>query len=749
MHFRWSTLIVPRVLAGIALVAAIVRLPIENASGQQVPSPKKPKHAVAQAAGPNSVSQDFGNIAVLVDNGLMVTSSNPLDLDGVGVQFTPVGNHAFSVASGPAALDGAFGPALTFGYPQATLFPGDDDTQQVPFPAGFPFFGTVYTSVWVNTDGNVTFGAPEFASDDRDKSKHVLGPPRISALLFDVNPFNAFNPPGVGTIHAVAKTNPDRLVVTWNEVGDFEGPGTSTFQITLYASGGFVFAIDHIDPAVKSGVSGLAEGGGLGPINNVDLSGSTPVAGAGAIMEGFSLYTQLNHVQTAREFYKTHPDKFDFLTIFTEFPADGCCYSNWVSNKTHGISSPLNRFTGEPIFATSVFDRSQMFGSSGELEQVVFMANAPELAYPSDLVNPPVVPYSTSLNIIQIGASQGFPVTFDGQTMTQVRAGATLLPDDGEFSRLFLQPHGQFYVWTNSLMASFAHEVEHRWGFFLRFVHPITGGNGLDAYDLIGRDLHHWSYFVNTTVPASQFGGVPRSAALEGNALLDLGPIAEYNGTPTNLLPGERVFLTAPDSLMDGFNEVDQYIMGVRKANEVGAFWYVDDPKSIYTGQSLDVFNPANPLDASETMRVWLSQGGIAFKGKRVDLTLEDVKDYEKGREGSENPHGKRFWGPKNNLTVRYFSSTGQVDPAGDATVVLSANERELGDEADMIDAQGKPVDVKTMAFILVVKQGDPSSYGPAMSRLDAFRQVWEAYGNGPASAGRGKFDTRLNPPIY
>jgi hypothetical protein len=89
------------------------------------------------------------------------------------------------------------------------------------------------------------------------------------------------------------------------------------------------------------------------------------------------------------------------------------------------------------------------------------------------------------------------------------------------------------------------------------------------------------------------------------------------------------------------------------------------------------------------------------------------------------------------------------VDAAGDASVVLSAADRELGDEADMIDAQGKPVDVKTMAFILVVKNGEPSSHLPAITRLDAFRLTWEAHGDGPATAGRGKFDTRLDPPIY
>src|SRR5262245_45056752 len=153
----------------------------------QPPHSHKRTIPVVRPHGPDRESQDFGDVAVLVDNGLMVTPRNPVDLDGLAVRFAPAGAHLYTVSSEPGVLDPDFGSALTFGYPTATLFPGDDDTQEVSFPAGFPFFGVTYTSVWVNTDGNVTFGASEFASDDRDKSKHVLGPPRISAYLLDVN----------------------------------------------------------------------------------------------------------------------------------------------------------------------------------------------------------------------------------------------------------------------------------------------------------------------------------------------------------------------------------------------------------------------------------------------------------------------------------------------------------------------------------------------------------------------------------
>src|SRR5262249_38180910 len=148
-----------------------------------------------------------------------------------------------------------------FGYPGATRFPGDDDTQEVAFPAGFPFFGTTYASVWVNTDGNVTFGVPEFSSSDRDKARAALGPPRVSAFLHDWNAHNAFNPAGSGTIHAVVKAAPPRVVVTWEDVADFEGGVASTFQLVLYATGVAEVTFAHLDPASTGGVIGIAEGG--------------------------------------------------------------------------------------------------------------------------------------------------------------------------------------------------------------------------------------------------------------------------------------------------------------------------------------------------------------------------------------------------------------------------------------------------------------------------------------------------------
>src|SRR5258708_24951504 len=73
-------------LAGGPLLVGIETL--NPASAQDLHSRKREVPAML-AAGPNAVSQDFGDVAVLVDNGLMVTAQNPFDLTGTTVRFAP------------------------------------------------------------------------------------------------------------------------------------------------------------------------------------------------------------------------------------------------------------------------------------------------------------------------------------------------------------------------------------------------------------------------------------------------------------------------------------------------------------------------------------------------------------------------------------------------------------------------------------------------------------------------------------
>ncbi|HSB61002.1 MAG TPA: hypothetical protein VLI67_04745, partial [Vicinamibacteria bacterium] len=267
-------------------------------------------------------------------------------------------------------------------------------------------------------------------------------------------------------------------------------------------------------------------------------------------------------------------------------------------------------------------------------------------------------------------------------------------------------------------------EAGHRWLAFPAINHPTTGV-GADNADLLGRSLAHWSWFFNVRVPDVQFGGDPRASSAEGNVIEDLGP------SPLCVNPGERLFLTARNELIDGYTELDQYFVGLRSPGEVGPFWYIDRPTFPGTGAPF----PAAQASAS-------AQDDRLICGQRVDLTLRNITDV-------------------GDVVMPFLDSNGTRDP-------LIGDEQDAGpgitaaDDAECATGR-RCVDVKTMAFILLVKDGPPDAakHSATIRQVDNFRRTWEVYGNGPAVGGRGargvagapgyikKFDTSLQPSIH
>jgi hypothetical protein len=267
--------------------------------------------------------------------------------------------------------------------------------------------------------------------------------------------------------------------------------------------------------------------------------------------------------------------------------------------------------------------------------------------------------------------------------------------------------NGSYTLGLNSAMSIMGQEAGHRWLAFPLFVHPTKGFNFVDNFDLLGRSDAHWSFFHNVTVPASQFGGDPRASSAEGNAILDLGAAASAGfPVPCDDGAGESTFLTAPNELIDGFTELDQYFMGLRAAGAVSPFWYADDPRSAISGNSLQF---AFDLDA---------QDDVIFCGKPVNLAVTDITDTQAALEAI-------FGAPPGT-----FATFGPRMPA-------------IGDEVDSCG-----VDVKTMAFVVLVP-GDPSQHKAGIKQVDTFRATWQTYANGAATGGLGKFDTSLNPVCH
>lgn len=111
------------------------------------------------------------------------------------------------------------------------------------------------------------------------------------------------------------------------------------------------------------------------------------------------------------------------------------------------------------------------------------------------------------------------------------------------------------FLGSNHGLSVMAHELGHRWLSFIRF----PG----DELKLLGRQDAHWSFFVNSESTMS-YPGVERSSVMEGNLW-----------KPT----ADGRYVTA--GLVDGYSKLDQYLMGLLPASEVGSISVLDSPSNI------------------------------------------------------------------------------------------------------------------------------------------------------------------------
>ncbi len=115
---------------------------------------------VAPAQTPAGV-QDNGNLVVMEDSDGVVVRGKDFDLAAKTLTFQPVSasaaSYRFQVSGNTYDSAAAASGALLSGL-------GDDDSQTAALPFAFPFFGSTYRQIFVNSDGNLTFTAAESAS---------------------------------------------------------------------------------------------------------------------------------------------------------------------------------------------------------------------------------------------------------------------------------------------------------------------------------------------------------------------------------------------------------------------------------------------------------------------------------------------------------------------------------------------------------------------------------------------------------
>ncbi len=287
---------------------------------------------------------DVGDIAVVQDEGDLVESPNQYDLRNLGLRYTRNAAGGYDVRR----IDGNFRTTLG-----TRLTLTDDDSRQVNVPFNFSFYGRSQTAAFVNSDGNVTFDEDDHASTDRNVARLLTGPPRVSLFFADLDPTT-----GSGRVFANAAS--DQYTVTWCNVRGFDSARVVTSQMTLLPDGAIEMKFE--DVGLAEAVVGLSPGR-TGAFTTVNLSDTGPTnGGSGAVGERFADKAQLDTVEVARKFYRTHPDNYDQLVIWTDTTVidNAFAFESTVANEIRGIG-------------VEQFDASRDFGSSGRLRSFVMM----------------------------------------------------------------------------------------------------------------------------------------------------------------------------------------------------------------------------------------------------------------------------------------------------------------------------------------------------------------------------------------
>jgi len=306
-----------------------------------VASQARAREAAAGSARP-AADRDENHIAILEDNGDLIVRPNPFDLVNTGLRFEPAGG-GYAVTTTGAEFRSALGRALAL---------GDDDSvaQTIAFP--FAFYGRSFTSLFVNSDGNLTFETGDNASTTRGLERLTSGAPRIAPFFADLDPSAG------GRLFL--ESAPDAITITWCAVPGFGVSQTMTTQAVLFASGAIEFRYGPAD--LTDGIVALSPGQTetFTAINLQPAGGQVtePVA----IGEQFIASPSLNLVAASRRFYETHSDNFDQLVFWTE--------ATVITDAFAFESTVKNAITGTGLEA---FDFSTQLGSAGALESVINM----------------------------------------------------------------------------------------------------------------------------------------------------------------------------------------------------------------------------------------------------------------------------------------------------------------------------------------------------------------------------------------
>ena len=479
---------------------------------------------VAFLATPAWADFDSGNIAIIEADPTILQPGEEFDLAGKTLTFTPKTGGGYSIGIATGAINSNLGTNLHLN--------DDASTDALALGFSFPFFGENYTALFVNSNGYATFGTVssfgDFNSSGATDLSTVLdrmaeGLPRIAALWNDLD-----STAGGGVFF---NTLPGRVLITWNAVPRFGAPGTSyTFQLALFPGGLIQLTYGSISPPSTD------------PIFGGFLVGISPGSSASVLTTTLDLHTGSGGSASA------YPNQEPLVQVFGGMP-NPLVHIPAVARRfyqTHG-----NNFDQLVMFANF----SNALGAAFAFEQPIRVSMT-----------------GTGQPIFDCSSFFGSP----GRLHSMVNMNTlSVYPDN---PTCLANPQCRL-PWNNdSTLTLIGQEAGHQW---LARLHFNDAGVSSDL--LLGRDLAHWSFFLNSD-----------ASDMEGNNWVD-----NANGTFTS------------NELTIRYSPLDQYAMGLRSAGEVPDFFFI-----------------RNPIGTTRTPSS-IPELGVTVSGTRQDVSIAQIAAIE------------------------------------------------------------------------------------------------------------------------
>lgn len=247
----------------------------------------------------NSIDLAPGGLEVVADGtapnlaSLVFRTNGQGELNlGVGVTEAVNGFHWYAMAHVAATspdglwVSNAVGCRMggCLGIPQVLPL-GDDDSVEVPLNSTIPWYGVSYPSIFVNSNGSVTFGTGDTEWSE-SVSGFLGGAPRIAMFWDDLAPNNG----GEVAIHVSPPGSNIPFELCFSQVPEFPNFGGNSFLLRYYLESSFSwFFLAWGNLTSQDGLVGICPGQNQETIASpIDVTGpSTSIGSNAAVWEAF------------------------------------------------------------------------------------------------------------------------------------------------------------------------------------------------------------------------------------------------------------------------------------------------------------------------------------------------------------------------------------------------------------------------------------------------------------------------------